>query len=77
MRTFAYFFLQCCSVSPKDHKTNARGMENDKRRAIGSEGWPLMFQDKENPMSADSAGLYINRVINRSITHSEEDSVRR
>ena len=32
-----------------------------------------MFQDEENPLSADT-GLNINRVINRSITHSEEES---
>lgn len=35
-----------------------------------------MFPDEEHPMSADSAGLFINRVINSSINHREGDDIR-
>lgn len=51
-------------------QTNGKWQEKSYRY---SEWWPLMFQDEEDPISADSAGLYKNRVINRSIT-SEGDS---
>lgn len=63
--------LWCCSIScPQINATRPRGTRKSNKKwvmVIDISGW-------RNPMSRDFAWLYINRVINRSITHSKGDS---
>lgn len=75
MRTFTCVFSAVLFRIPNrpQNKCQTNGKWQEKSYRY-SEWWPLMFQDEEDPISADSAGLYKNRVINRSIT-SERDSV--
>jgi len=80
-RARAFYMETFCSVaphriilSPIQHKTNATRPERTRRKAIKSEWWAIDISGRRNPASGDFAWLYINRVINWSITHSKGDS---
>lgn len=72
--TFTCVFSALFRIPKRPQNKCHKNGERTREALEESERWPLMFQDEENPMSGDSAGLYINRVINRSIAHSEGDS---
>lgn len=69
----------CCNIIPylifhAQHPTKQMPQDpEDLSKAIKIEWWPLIFQPEENHLSGAFWRLYINRVINRSITHCEGD----
>lgn len=69
----------CCNIIPylifhAQHPTKQMPQDpEDLSKAIKIEWWPLIFQPEENHLSGAFWRLYVNRVINRSITHCEGD----